>query len=132
MAVQILAGMKLTPARLNGSYYEDVTTGHTVASGFSLISWRARVRPSSGTCSVWIYVTNTSAINILSGANITDTTCFTLPSSIVPPEFTSCGWGNGVNHGEAVIETDGDVVLRSATVSIAAPSNIRIFAHYSL
>lgn len=131
MAVQILAGMKLTPARLNGSYYEETTTGHTVPSGFSLISWRARVRPSSGTCSVWIYVTNTAAINILSGANITDTTCFTLPGSLAPPEYTSCVWGNGVNHGEALIEPDGDVVLRSAAVSIAAGSNIRLFAHYS-
>ncbi|TDB82984.1 hypothetical protein E1091_18525 [Micromonospora fluostatini] len=117
---------------MNGSWYEDITTGHTVGAGFTLLGWRARVRPSSGEVTLWIYVRNDVAINILAGANITDTTCFTVPASVAPPDFSSCGWGNGVNHGEGVVEPTGAVVLRSATVNIAAPSNIRIRASYSL
>ena len=109
-----------------------IDSGYTVVGSFTMLDFKVRLRPALGSASVWIYIRNDSAINILSGANIPDTTCLSLPVAARPPDTSSVGWGNGVNGGEAIIEPDGDVILRSAAVSIASGSNIRIFGKYDL
>ncbi|WP_229401908.1 hypothetical protein [Micromonospora okii] len=136
MAVLMQSGMRITPARLNGSYYQDVLTGLVVPSAFTLLDFLARLRPSSGTCSVWLYVRSESNIAAGSGGiapNIVDTLCATLPVGTRPPAITGgLAWGSGTNHGEGLINPDGTVLLRSTTIAIPAQSNIRMFATYSL
>lgn len=136
MAVLMQSGMRITPARLNGSYYQDILTGVTVPAGFTLLDFLARLRPSSGTCSVWLYVRNDTTLAANSGGiapNLTDTVCATLPVGTRPPAVTGgLGWGTGTNHGEGTIGPDGQVILRSTTIAVPSMSNLRIFATYSL
>ncbi|NEA19810.1 hypothetical protein [Streptomyces halstedii] len=114
---------------------EMTTTGAVAASGFSLLSWRARRK--NGMCSFVLEVTRTGApITATAAGNIDDTDVATIPGGWRPfspgdVEAPACdGYGDGV----ARVNPSGTVSIRtwSGGGQLVSPRTIRISAAYVL
>lgn len=128
-----LAGMLITADRLNnGIDATSTTSGLTLSAGFTLNDWMGRT--SGQLCSVDIYLAVTTTINTASGtsSNIADTQCCTIPIGYRPAHAIQVIWGSGVASGDAVINTDGTVVLRTSDYNqpISSGANVRIHGAY--
>lgn len=130
-----LAGMLITADRLNdGVDATSTTSGCTAASGFTLNDFEGRI--SGQVCTVDVYLSVTSTINTTSStsSNITDTLCATVPAGYRPAHVASVVWGDGTESGEAIIDTDGTVTLRTSDYNQAISSgrNVRVHGTYVL
>lgn len=101
----------------------------TVASNFTVNDVRAAVSLGGALVDLDLYI-NTSNAVAASGGNLADTTMFTLVDALRPSHAKSCSFGNGSVGGEAIINTDGTINLRSASDTVTAGSNIRLSACY--
>lgn len=126
-----LPGMKITAARLNDFTATTSTSIITAAAGWSVSSQQGR--KVSGVTYIEVFLSRTGAA-ISEGAtntgNIADTAYGTLSSGWIPQETVNAIWGNGSVDGEAVINTDGTINLRSISgnTGIATSSNVRLTA----
>jgi hypothetical protein len=102
----------------------------TVASGFSVNDVRAATALSGHMVDLDLYIQRSGATITASGGNIADTLMFTLAAAYRPSHIRSAVWGNGTVSGEAIIDTDGSVTLRSANGSITSGSNVRLASCY--
>lgn len=129
------AGMRITADRLNDGTAQQVTSGVTAASGWSVGSYLAQLSPGGMiTVDLQMTYTSTTAITGTSTGNIVgDPTIATLPSGHRPATkdwyaFTA----SGAAFGTASIDTDGTVQLATlhATATIQGPStNQNVYIH---
>lgn len=103
----------------------------TVAAGFTVMDVRAATMLGGHLVDLDLYLNVTSALTASAG-NIADTTCFTLAAAYRPTHVVSCIYGNGSMTGEATVAANGVVALRGASDTIAAASNIRLHATYTI
>lgn len=132
---QWLAGMIITADRLNdGIDVASTTSGLTAATGFTVNNFEGRV--SGRLCTVDLYMSVTTTINTTTTTtpNIADTTMATLPAGYRPSEIVQTMWGSGVAAGDAIINTDGTVVLRTSDYNqpISSGANIRVHGTFIL
>lgn len=109
----------------------EVTTGFTPAAGFSLSSFRAF--KINRVCTVQLYVSVTTAINLDGSGNLPDKTIGSLPSGWYPnpTKDPAMFYGdNGLYVVTGVINLDGTMTARAASGSIAAGSNLRIMSTF--
>jgi hypothetical protein len=117
----------------------ETTTANigTVAANFSVTDVRAATLLGGKLVNVDLYIARTGADITATGGNITDTLMFTLAAAYRPSHAQSCSWGNGVVAGEAIINADGTINLRSSNGNITGTagtglSSIRLSASYIL
>lgn len=133
---QWLAGMLITADRLNdGIDVTSTTTGLVAATGFSINNFEGRI--SGKLCTIDIYMNRTGTdigTTTTTSSNISDTTMCTLPSGYRPSEVVQTIWGNGLASGDAIINTDGTVALRTSDYNqpVGQNSNIRVHASFIL
>ena len=94
------------------------------ASGFSDTGCFAFTALDGKLIEIRFFLTNTSAITATTG-NITDTTAFTVDAAYRPAAERSLSWNNKTVGGTAVLNTDGTLVLCTASDSVGAGSSIR-------
>lgn len=109
----------------------STTTGLANATGFTTVSFLGK-KTAAGVCSVWVVMACTSTITSSSGNLVGDPQLCALPVGYRPPENTTAVFGNGVVDGEAVIGTDGNVVLRTASGDIGSGTNVRLHSTFLL
>lgn len=103
----------------------STTSGLSTASGFSLNDFAAYREGRVTTIDV--YLTRTGSTITLSGNNLPDTVCCTLPSGWRPTHQTINGsWDNGEAGGGFVVGLDGICTLRSSTGNIDNGSTLRL------
>lgn len=109
----------------------ETTTSNvgTVAANFTVNDVRAATVLGGKVVDLDLYLGNANSITSTAG-NLPDTLCFTLASAYWPSHSKSCSWGNGTVAGEAIINSDGTIYLRSANGSPAAGGNIRLSGFY--
>lgn len=107
---------------------EDTSIG-TVAAGFTITSQLARTALGGRDVYLFLVINSTNAITATTG-NVADTTMFTLDTAYRPSEAINVVIGTGLVTGEAIINTNGTVQIRSASDSIAAGANIRLTARF--
>jgi len=131
------AGQTVTAAHMNEALAgitpvvtTTTATIGTVASGYTVNDVRAATLCGGKLIDIDIYVNNTAAITATTGNINPDITIFTLNSAYWPTHTIPAVFGNGAVTGEAVINTDGTINLRSASDSLGAGTNIRVHATY--
>jgi len=102
----------------------------TVATGFTVVDVRGATLLGGKLIHVDLYITRSGASITATTGNIPDTTMFTLNSAYIPTHEVSCVWSNGTQSGEAVINTSGQVNLRTASATVTSGDNIRLTAVY--
>ncbi|RKN35951.1 hypothetical protein [Streptomyces hoynatensis] len=111
---------------------ETTTEGFTAKSGFSVTFGGAR--KTCGVCTIRIDVVRTgSQINASSAGNIDDTDVATIPVGWRPAALFGAVASDGFGDGEARIDTDGTVTIRTWSSNGAIVPNdrtIRITATY--
>jgi hypothetical protein len=122
-ALAAILATYLVPVEVNG-----LTVG-TLGSGFTLGSAVCRTLMNGRQVDVKLDLVSTSAITSSSG-DIPDTVCFTLATAYRPTEFRNFHFSAGAPNGDVQVGTDGTVTLRSANVTIAATSNVRMSFSY--
>lgn len=111
----------------------ETSTTFTAASGFSVIE--ARHRKTGGVCTISIYMNvNNTITTATNSPNITDTLVGALPSGYRPVYEYETSWGSGVEGGDARIDPDGQIYLRTSdyNADISAGSNLRLSATFVL
>lgn len=106
-------------------------TGATAVSGWSVAVWAARQR--AGLVTINLAFTRTgSNITPDSSGNIPDTTMGSIPSDYAPQQSWYASCGDGLGSGEARIDADGTVTLRTwvANGVITTGRNINISETY--
>ncbi|MGC9538495.1 hypothetical protein [Streptomyces sp. UG1] len=124
-----LSGMIMTADRLNDySLDAETTSGLVPATDFTVNNFWANRR--AGTVELNIYLQYTGAgISIISGGNIGDTQCCTVPAGWRPNSASTINghWDDGTASGGFVIGTDGICTLRTSNGSaIATGRNLRL------
>ncbi len=103
----------------------DASVG-TIASGFTLQSATVDTALGGHLVDFTLYVATTADRTATNG-NLSDITCFTLDAAYRPASVKSSVLGSGTTSGEAILNTDGTVVLRAASDSITTSfPNIRM------
>jgi len=102
----------------------DTTVG-TAATDFTVITAVVRSLLGDHLIDFSLYVTTTNALTA-SGGNITDVACFTLDAAFRPSDVKTAVFGNGLVTGEARLDTNGVVTLRSASDTVAALTDLRM------
>jgi len=103
----------------------------TVSTGFGVLDVRAATMFDGKLIHIDLYIERTGAAVTATSGNIADTAMFVLATAYRPDHIVSTAWGNGTVDGEAIIQTDGAVYLRTCTgASITTGSNIRLSATY--
>lgn len=124
------AGQRIVPARLNDPLPDETTTsGLVAAANWSVVSFVGRRR--RGTTYINALITKTGgtlAADTGTENVLGDPLIATLPAGWHPPEDHGAAWDNGVVNGQALIESDGEVRLRTISYnqSIANSTNVRI------
>lgn len=91
-----------------------VTGGATPATGWSILSLRARVITGPVVIGLLSITRTGGPIDTPGSGNVTpDQAVATLPASLWPRSFHSVGGGDGVGSGELAINTSGVIELRS-------------------
>ncbi|WP_155256552.1 hypothetical protein [Salinispora pacifica] len=126
----ITSGQPLTPARLNGRYYEEVTTGFTVADNLTLLNFQ--LRRTAGVCVLVVHLAFDTGSNLSSNGNLPDRELGTLPSWWGPTGSSTMWSGdNGYFSVTGIIHaSNGIVEARAAGGDIAAGTNLRLTATY--
>lgn len=109
---------------------EDTSIG-TAATNFTATTQIARTALGGKLVYLFFIINTTNAITATTG-NVSDTTMFTLDAAYRPTEAINCVIGTGLTTGEAIINTNGTIDIRSASDSIAAGANIRLTAMFLL
>lgn len=126
----IASGNWLTPTRLNGRYYEEVTTGFTVGSDLTLLNFQ--IRRTAGVCVLIVHLSFDTAGNLSGSGNLPDRELGTLPAGW-GPTGQSVMWAgdNGYYTVTGIIHASNGVVeARAAGGDIAASTNLRLTATY--
>lgn len=113
---------------IDADIVEDTSIG-TVASNFTVTLQTARTALGGRLVYVFLVLQTTNALTA-TGGDITDVLMFTLDAAYRPSENVNAVAGTGLNTGEAIINSDGTVVLRSVSDSISAGRNIRVTATF--
>lgn len=119
-----ISGLEVTTA-VTGATVGSVAAGFTVATALSRTALRGKLIYVKLDL-VWTAGITISATYSATGANIGDTTCFTLAAAYRPTELTSTIWSANPGTGECQINTDGTCVLRTSDASVAAGANVRL------
>jgi hypothetical protein len=117
-------GLEVTTA-VTGATVGTVSAGFTVASALARTGLRGKLIYLKLDL-VWTAGTTISATYSATGANIGDTTCFTLAAAYRPTELTSSIFSANPGTGEVQFNADGTCVLRTSDASIAAGANVRM------
>lgn len=111
----------------------DTTIG-TQGSNFGSATAVARTALGGKDVFITLLLPVTTAFSTDASGNISpDVLAFTLDTAYRPDETTQAIWGNGIVGGEAVINTDGTILLRSGSspsVSVALSTNVRVTARF--
>jgi hypothetical protein len=121
-------GLEVTTA-VTGATVGVVSAGFTVASALVRTALRGKLIYLKLDL-VWTAGTTISATYSATGANIGDTTCFTIAAAYRPTELTSTIFSANPGTGEVQINADGTCVLRTSDASIAAGANVRMVHSY--
>jgi hypothetical protein len=121
--------MRITADRLNDySLDAETTSGLVAATDFSVNNFWANRR--AGTVELNMYLLYSGGgISIISGGNIADTQCCTVPSGWRPnsASIINGSWDDGTSSGGFVLGTDGVCTLRTSNGSaIASGRNLRL------
>jgi len=112
----------------------DVTTTTatvgTVESGFTVLDVRAAALLGGKLIHIDLYCDRSGATVTATTSNIPDTPMFQLAVAYRPDHVVSTVWSNGITDGEAIIQTDGLVYLRTSSQSITSGTDIRLSATY--
>lgn len=124
-----LAGMRMTADRLNDYTLDDETTsGLIAATDFSVNNFWANRQGATVELNMYLLYTG-DGISIISGGNIGDTNCCTVPADWRPNSASVINgtWDDGTASGGFVIGTDGVCTLRTSNGSaIATGRNLRL------
>lgn len=126
-----LAGMRITPARLNDRTSATTTTGLTAATGFTVSSFRGR--KVAGITVIDALVTRSGAdlVPATAGNISPDVLMCTFPVGWRPIDQTAnAEWDNGTAEGGCVIGTDGLCTLRTANGTISTSTNLRVHLEF--
>lgn len=129
-AGQVATDADLAPlvALLTPTVVTTAASVGTVATGFTVNDVRAAVM--GPLVNIDLFLSITTALTVTTG-NIPDVTCFTLNSAYWPSHYVSCSWGTGTYAGEANVQSDGLVRLRTATDGpVTVGQNVRLSATY--
>ncbi len=125
---QALAGNTVNAQDIIDTVDADIaldTAIGTAATNFTATTQVARTALGGRLVYVFLLINTTNALTATAG-DITDVTMFTLDAAYRPTEPVTCVAGTGLNTGEVLINTDGTVVIRAVSDTIAAGRNIRI------
>jgi hypothetical protein len=112
--------------------FSTLTLIGTVASGFTSAgaNGRAQLMLGAKLVSLGLFIPVSSTIASSSG-NITDTLCFTITNSgLIPLYPVEAVFSNGATSGDALIDVDGTITLRTSSANVGSSTNIRISATY--
>lgn len=126
----ITSGQLLTPARLNGSHYEEISTGFVAGSGLTLLNFQ--LRRTAGVCVLVVHLAFDTASDLSSNGNLPDRELGTLPSWWGPTGSSTMWSGdNGYFSVTGIIHASNGVVeARAAGGDIEAGTNLRLTATY--
>ncbi|WP_155246778.1 hypothetical protein [Salinispora arenicola] len=126
----IASGNGLTPARLNGRYYDEITAGFAVAGDLTLLSFE--LRRTAGVCALKLYVQFDVTANLDASGNLPDKLLGTLPAGWWPTGQPAMWAGdNGLYTVTGRINaSNGTIFAHAAGGDIAANTKLRLAATY--
>jgi hypothetical protein len=108
-----------TPVSVSGA-----TVG-SAATNFAVNDAVARTTHGGKIVYIRLDINSNNAITATAG-NIADTTIFTVASAYRPTEFTNANFSANPGTGEAQLNADGTVVIRTADANIAINGDLRM------